>query len=242
MLERITKLIDDIQEQEKEKNRIEYDFLQAQIDPHFMHNTLLSIKSMIALEKSEDALKMMEAFVDILRIPMIMDKQFITLEEEIELTKKYITIMQYRTGREFKVVEEISPELRYTLIPRMILQPLVANSIFHGFSDETEEAVVIIRVFQTDKYIYIYIIDNGEGMTSERSENIFYEERVPGSQHNHISLKNVRSRVKILYGNESDINVDSEYGIGTAVSIEIYKERYNKMLHSRREENENTNY
>ncbi|MGI6005911.1 MAG: sensor histidine kinase [Ruminococcus sp.] len=218
LLERIEELIHDIRVNERKKRKAEFDFLQAQIEPHFVRNTLLTLKSLIALGEYKKAMSMLEDFNALLKIPMMVDKQFVPVYDEIELVMHYMAIMEYRFDKKFLLRVDMNEECRHVLIPRMILQPVVGNALFHGFAEKEDNGTIRIRVYVSGPDLLIVTSDNGEGMTQEQVTMIMEGKRTPNSHHG-VGLQNVTSRLKLIYGERAGISVHSEEKIGTEVTL-----------------------
>lgn len=222
MLLRIRTLIENIKEEEDQKRQIEFAFLQAQINPHFLRNTLLGIKSLIITEKKSRAAEMITAFTEMLNIPIKAELQGHSLRDEIEYVRHYITLMQCRYDRAFYYTERIEEELQELIIPPLILQPLIENAIFHGLATrEEEEGTIVVTACRTGENILLIVEDNGEGMTEEERQNIWIEKEKSRNSINSVGLKNVLSRVKYVFGEESHIEVKSKLNQGTTVCIVI---------------------
>ncbi len=221
MILKIRELITEIQIREAEKRITEYDFLQAQLDPHFLNNTLVAIRSLLAMRQFERAEKMMEQLVALLHIPANPNIQFIPLREELQLQKNFLDIMDNRTERCTVLQEEIDPLFMDYLVPRMITQPVLGNSVFHGFSEKEGECVIRISAEMDKKDFIIRISDNGDGIPPERLEKILSGNYSSDGPHHGIGLANIRSRLKIIFGDEADIMITSELGKGTEVSLRM---------------------
>ncbi len=225
MIQRIIKLISQIKEEESEKRRIEFDFLQAQINPHFLHNTLLGIKSLVSLGKQQQAVKMLEAFISLLKQPMKASQNDHSLSEEISHVLQYVSIMQFRYGTEYPILIQVEEGLENFPVPKLILQPLVENAIFHGISEMEGEGKITITAETFRNRIIISVEDNGEGMTQEQIDRMWSSDHpFRSSMNNSIGLANVRSRIRFVYGPSSGIEVQSALGKGTRVSIVIVRE------------------
>lgn len=225
MIQRIIKLISQIKEEESEKRRIEFDFLQAQINPHFLHNTLLGIKSLVSLGKQQQAVKMLEAFISLLKQPMKASQNDHSLSEEISHVFQYVSIMQFRYGTEYPILIQVEEGLENFPVPKLILQPLVENAIFHGISEMEGEGKITITAEAFRNRIIISVEDNGEGMTQEQIDRMWSSDHpFRSSMNNSIGLANVRSRIRFVYGPSSGIEVQSALGKGTRVSIVIVRE------------------
>lgn len=219
MICRIQGLIRDIQVREQEKQRTEYDFLSAQINPHFLSNTLLAVRSLISLGQVDRASQMMNELADLLHIPSTPEIQFVSLEEEIHLIRNFISIMNCRTEKEVRFICDIPESVLKIQVPRMILQPIIGNSFFHGFAEKDEECEICMRLCFQGAALCVTVIDNGEGIPPERLEQIQQWNYTSGKTHHGIGLKNVRKRVKIIYGGRSDVYVQSVLGQSTTITV-----------------------
>ena len=219
MIRRIGDLIEDIRIHEQRKQRTEYDFLQAQINPHFLNNTLLSVKSLIAVHQPERAYRMMNELVELLHIPATPEIQFVTLQEELHLMRSYLSIMNCRTDKNVIFHCEVPENMYGIFVPRMIVQPVIGNAFFHGFAEKEEGCTIRLRTGLRGNALYIEVTDNGEGIEAERLAQIqswnYRSERL----HHGIGLRNVRKRLQIIYGGRSDVTVQSEVGKYTMVTL-----------------------
>lgn len=222
MLERIRSLIERIKREENEKRRIEFAFLQAQINPHFLRNTMTSIKGLILIGQGEKAAKMLSSFMNMLNIPMKANSYGYSLRDETEYVRYYIQLMGYRYGRDLKYELSIEEGLEEFVIPPLILQPLVENAIFHGLSmlEEGEEGQIRISADKKGEAVVLSVEDNGGGMSAQCLEKIWESDRSRESV-NSIGLKNVLSRIRYVFGEQSRINIESRQGSGTSVKIII---------------------
>ncbi|MGI6012147.1 MAG: cache domain-containing sensor histidine kinase [Ruminococcus sp.] len=227
MLARIQELIQNIKINEQKKRKAEFDFLQAQIEPHFVRNTLLTLKSLIALGEYEKAMSMMDDFNALLKIPMMVEKQFVSVYDEIQLVIHYMAIMEYRFDKKFLLRVDMNEECRHVLIPRMILQPVVANALFHGFAEKEDDGTILVKAGVCENDLLIQISDNGEGMTAEQIKRVMEGKRNPNSHHG-VGLQNVINRLKLIYGKNSGLSIRSEKNKGTEVTLRFsdYKSVY----------------
>lgn len=227
MIVRIRELIEDIKTQEKRRNATEFNFLQAQINPHFLHNTLIGIKALILTGRNDRAQQMISALIAILKNPIHASHELQPLRCEMEYVRQYVVLMECRYGRDFHLTCRIEQDLEDFLIPPMIVQPLVENAIFHGLSMLEEEALLEIDVFRTQGEIVLQVSDNGEGMTEQQLRSIW----TPTDQRkgfNRISMNNIRSRIQYVYGAGAEIKVESALHRGTKVQIVMTLDREGK--------------
>ncbi len=218
MLVRIQELIQNIKTNERKKRKVEFDFLQAQIEPHFLRNTLLTLKSLIALGESRKAMSMLDDFNALLKIPMMVEKQFVPVYEEVELVMHYMAIMEYRFDKRFLLQIHMPEEIKHVLVPRMILQPVAANALFHGFAEKEDNAIITITAYEQEEDLYIVINDNGEGMTEEQIQMVLAGKRNVNSHHG-VGLQNVKSRLQLIYGDRARLEIKSTVNVGTEVTL-----------------------
>lgn len=228
LISRIDMLIRDIEQREAEKQKTEYDFLQAQINPHFLNNTLLAIKSLLSLNRVSQAGAMMAELIEMLHIPSTPEVQYVPLHEELHLAESFISIMNYRTDKGTVFTADVPESLRNIQVPRLILQPLMGNAFFHGFADREEGCRIALQADLREDILYIEVRDNGDGIPPERLAEISAWDYQSGGTHHGIGLKNVRQRLKLLYGGCSDVEVESREGFGTTVRLILDRRRWSR--------------
>lgn len=212
MAEKITHLIADIEQEQKKKNEIAIRFLQAQINPHFLYNTLNSIKVLTRMNRNEESCQMTTALISLLRLASGASDT-ITLAQESEYIQSYISLMCLR--RELNVVfeTEFPPELLSCQILKFTLQPFVENSILHGAS-AGKIRICISAKENDDKTLEIRIQDDGIGFDADRVQ----ETKIPQRFHG-IGIHNVSDRIKMHYGVRYGVDIQSSKGNGTLVII-----------------------
>lgn len=221
MTRHVLRLIENIKKQEAERRNLEFDFLQAQINPHFLHNTLLNIKSLVVMKKYDQSVRMLDAFLKLLKMPVTTDSDRHTLGEEIDHLRHYIDLMSFRYGNNFVFETQAEECLLSGHVPQFILQPVVENAIFHGLADREDGGEITVRAFRADGEIHIEVQDNGEGMSPDAVEKLWEPNESRKYRFNRVGLKNVRSRIRYVFGPDSDVEVRSEQGKGTVVCIRI---------------------
>lgn len=219
LIGRIHMLIRDIEQREAEKQKTEYDFLQAQINPHFLNNTLLAIKSLLSMDRVQQAGAMMAELIEMLHIPSTPEVQYVSLREEVHLARSFISIMNYRTDKGAIFAPAVPEELRNIQVPRLILQPLMGNAFFHGFADREDGCRIELRAYLRKEALCIEVTDNGDGISAPRLEELASWTYHSGGTHHGIGLKNVRQRLQILYGGSSGVEVESKEGGSTTVRL-----------------------
>ena len=218
MLDKIDNLIHENYEKQLLLKDTKYQMLQAQINPHFLYNTLNSINWMIRAKKNDEAAEMTVALGALLR-SALSKQQYITLREELENLKKYITIQKYRYQK--RVVFLVDAEFSGScLIPHMTLQPLVENAISHGVDRMLTECAIKVTIREEEK-VFIQVADTGPGMKEEELEAVRSFTMKPKGHG--IGLKNIYERLKMAFDQEAEFMIDSAPGAGTAVTIRIPK-------------------
>ena len=194
------------------------DALQRQINPHFLFNTLNSIASLVRLEP-ELAREMIVKLASILRVLLKTREAFVPFRDELAFTDDYLAIEVVRFGEKLHVVKEIAPETLDLVVPSMLLQPLIENSIKHGLEPRISGGTVTLRSRITGQHLLLEVEDNGVGMAPERDIS------APGGGVQRpgtgIGMRNVRERMEVLYGDAATIEVESRPGRGTRVSLEM---------------------
>jgi two-component system LytT family sensor kinase len=198
-----------LQEQEKLLMASRLDALTSQINPHFLFNTLTSISSLIR-SQPETARTLIVKLSGLLRRLLRSQEHFVTLREELEAIDEYLDIESIRFGSKLRIEKAIEPATLDLLVPSMILQPLVENSIKHGLSQKMGEGRITIRSARERDHAVIDVIDNGVGITPLDAG------RVRGSG---IGLRNVNERLRVIYGANYQLQLDSVPGEGTCARI-----------------------
>jgi two-component system LytT family sensor kinase len=200
-----------LEEQEKLLLAAKIEALSNQINPHFLFNTLASISSLIRTQP-ETARMLITKLSGLLRRLMRSTDHFVTLREELSSIDEYLDIEVVRFGPQLRVDKEIAPETLDVIVPSMLLQPLVENSIKHGLSRKVGGGRITIRTAPRNRRTLIEVVDDGLGMSEERLEQAF------GGG---IGLSNVNERLRTIYGAGCTLKLTSEPGRGTSVSVEI---------------------
>ena len=223
----VTALMDRRLEDEKQKQDLEYRMLQNQINPHFIYNTLNSIKWMATIQHAPGIAEMVTALSRLLKSVSKSNERLVPLFEEFALLNDYFTIQQYRYGGTITLdVSYIEDEkLNQTcLIPRFTLQPLVENAIFHGIEPKGSAGEVSLRVERdTNGDVLIRLTDDGIGMTAEQAAKALQE---PGpeeaaAKYRHVGMWNVHKRLQYSFGEAYGLSIESEPDVGTTVTVRL---------------------
>jgi two-component system LytT family sensor kinase len=201
-----------LQEQEKLLLAAKIESLKSQINPHFLFNTLTSISSLIRAEP-DTARTLIIRLSALLRRLLRSHEHFVTLRDELEAIDEYLDIEVIRFGPKLKVVKDIDPDMLDLIVPSMILQPLVENSIKHGFSRKVGSSSITIRSHREHGRAIIEVEDDGMGFFAE---SLDHQPMTSG-----IGLANVRERLRVIYGATYQLKLTSEPGKGTLARIEV---------------------
>ena len=223
MSNRIKQLMERVRREETELRKTELKALQAQINPHFLYNTLDSIQWMCEQGKNEDAMKMVSALAKLFRISISRGHELIPIKDELQHAKNYLVIQSYRYRNQFSYSFDIETRLEHYLCNKITVQPLIENAIYHGIDRMVDEGEITISVKEAPDNkddILITVEDNGVGMTEEQCRKILRKERSDSSG---IGVKNVNDRLKIYFGEKYGLTIKSELDVGTIVTVRIPK-------------------
>ena len=220
MIREIKQLMEQNVEEQRQKRKSELKALQAQINPHFLYNTLDSIIWMAEWGKTREVVLMTSSLAKLLRQSISNQNELVRVEEEIGYTNSYLTIqkMRYKDKLEYEV--QVSPEVLDRKIPKLVLQPLVENAIYHGIKYKEGKGTVLIEGKRRDRELILKVSDDGVGMTKEQLSKIF-EKRETDIRKNGVGVQNVHERIQLYYGKEYGLVYTSRYGAGTTVEIRI---------------------
>lgn len=205
---------------QKEKRKAEISALQMQINPHFIYNTLSSIKWLVWQENKSKASEVIDAFISLLRNTISNKNEMITVSDEIENLKNYVLINHVRYGDKINVNFFVMPECEGYIIPKLILQPFIENAFFHAFTDRDSGSIHVF-VNKNNENLICEIIDNGIGMTSEDLKNIYTGNHKKNNNFTSIGINNVNDRIKLIYGDNHGVNITSEPERGTIVKLSL---------------------
>lgn len=222
MAQEIKKLLEDIKNKEAYKRRIENDLLRAQINPHFLYNTLFSIKCLAETRRPEEVSEMISALIDFLKMTLRKDADLICLSEEFIITEKYLVLQQMRYCDKLSFEFEPDEKTTQCMVPALILQPIVENAIFHGIEAKNEMGIIVISSEIQNERLIISISDDGAGMNEDTLERVIDTcTNKEYTRNESIGIANVSGRIKVDFGNEYGLHIESEAGIGTTVTIEL---------------------
>lgn len=218
----IKELINAKLDYENQKKNLEFKMLQNQINPHFLYNTLNSIKWMATIQGATGISEMTTSLSRLLKNISKGTDELITIEEELDLLNEYIVIQQYRYGGSITVNYYIqSQELKKCYIIKFTLQPIIENAIFHGIEPKGSQGKIDINIAKiNEEDILIEVIDNGIGMNEDIINKILKHSYIKSSKSfNNIGIKNVDDRIKLAFGNKYGITINSELNVYTNMKI-----------------------
>lgn len=206
---------------ERQRNQAEIEVLQSQINPHFLSNTLNSIRLMAMIAKTDSIKNMTNALIKLLQASFAKRGKFISVSEELENLESYLHIMKVRFGDKFDTFFEIEEEVKGYSVLRLILQPIVENSILHGVSELDNKGLITVKGYKKEHKLYFEIEDNGVGMTQEQIEKLLEDSESNSKGFSSIGIKNVDRRIKLNHGNEFGLFIESEPGSYTRITIHL---------------------
>ncbi len=221
MVKEIRKLLNDIKEKEKQKRYAEFKALQAQINPHFISNVLNKARLLANLQKADNLEVLLTSLIDLLHLSMRMDEDLITVREEVKYLKSYIDLQQFRYLNKFKVNFEIEDRIVDCKIPRFLLQPVVENSIVHGIEPKKGPGIIEIKGFIYNSRLIFSITDDGVGMSRETIKNVLEGSYQGKNSYSGIGIKNVQERIKLYFGDQYGLNIESSLKCFTTVEITL---------------------
>ncbi len=220
MSEKIQELMEQVRREEVSLRKTELKALQAQINPHFLYNTLDAIEWMCEDNRNEDAAEMVNALARLFRISISKGHELIPIEKELQHAQSYLKIQNFRYKNQFTYELKVEEECLSYYCNKITLQPIIENAILHGINRMVEEGMIRISVRMEEEDIVFVVEDNGVGMTEEQCQEILSKEQ---SDRTGIGIKNVNDRIRIYFGERYGLTIDSELDEGTTVTIRLPK-------------------
>ena len=219
MAENIETLIERVYKMELAQKQSELEFLQMQINPHFLYNALDTISWKALGEGNQDVSEMSIALAELLRAT-IKKESFISLQEEMTTVKDYLYIQEQRFGDKISVDYQIWKNVGKYQVPNFILQPLIENAIIHGLEPKLEKGRLLIRIRKEEDRLYFLVADDGVGMSVEEIETL-YAQCEENDTSKSIGIKNVYRRLILCYGEKSKLYIKSKKNNGTEIQFSI---------------------
>jgi Predicted signal transduction protein with a C-terminal ATPase domain len=216
MIERINQQMEAIKKDEGEKRKLGLKALQAQINPHFLYNSLNTIKIMGRIQEADPVVDACDALICIMRTNMS-KKTYHTFQEEIEYLNKYIRLKEFQSANPIKFICKIEEELKDCYILKMLIQPLVENSLKHGGIMNSPNGYIMVMIYSEGDAVQVVCEDNGIGLSEEESREILSTMKGTDS----IGLFNISQRILLHYGEDYGVNITGEKGIYTRITLRI---------------------
>ncbi|BCJ94007.1 histidine kinase [Anaerocolumna cellulosilytica] len=220
MLIEINHLIEELIQKEKNLQKAELDALHEQIKPHFLYNTLDTIRYLALENKTDKVYQMLETLASFYRSFLSEGRLTITLREEIGIARDYLTLQKYRYEDVFEVEYDIEEEVADIRIPRLILQPLVENAIYHGIRLKGEKGLIKLTAYKKDHLLYVKIYDSGVGMNKEQIQALFQ-----GNHTKSFGFKGTMERIRYYYKTEEVFDIHSIEGEYCEIELKLPCER-----------------
>lgn len=221
MVNRIRELMGQIIVEQESKRRSELEVLQSQIHPHFLYNTLNSVVRLAGTGKNDEVITMITSLSKFFRISLSKGKRIIPLSDELEHIRNYLIIQKIRYKNKFEFEIIAGDGLEGLQSPKLILQPIVENSIYHGIEPSADEGRIMIRAELADGMLRLQVIDNGVGMSPEKASRLMADSQSleEGEPSSGIGLRNVHERIRLYFGEDYGVQIESEQEEGTTVTI-----------------------
>ena len=219
MIIKTNDLLNKTVEYERKKKEAEYRILQGQINPHFLYNTLESIRMKCIANHEPEIASAINSLSNLFRMSIDHKEQMVTLEDELLYAAKYIEVINYRFANRFNLRIDVSDEMMKLKVLRFLIQPLVENSISHGFGNLEDGGTIEIRASREMDDLLIEVSDDGQGITADRLMEL---QRALSQNENSITgvgLQNINDRIRLFFGEQYGLKMWSEAGIGTIVIL-----------------------
>ena len=220
MVGQIQRLMETVRSEEINLRKTELKALQAQINPHFLYNTLDSIAWMCEQGRNAEAVQMVNALARLFRISISRGHELIPIRSELQHAESYLQIQKHRYKDQFRYRFDVDESCLDYLCNKITLQPIIENAIYHGINGLVDEGEITIAIRPEGEDILFVVADNGVGMEPAQIEAMLRKER---SDRTGIGIKNVNDRLKIYFGEKYGITIDSEPDVGTSVTLRMPK-------------------
>lgn len=221
MMDRIVNLKEQVVQEQEEKRKMELQALQAQINPHFLYNTLDAI---IWMAETDDKgiVPMTEALANFFRISLNKGKEFIRVQGEMSHVENYLVIQSMRYEDKFTYEILVEEEVKNLLTIKLIIQPIVENCIYHGIKPKRGKGHIFVHAFCQENYLLIKVKDDGVGMTEEKCSGILSSQAVvTNNSGSGVGIRNVNERIRLRFGNTYGLSFESRLGEGTTVTVKL---------------------
>ncbi len=222
MVEHIKLLLSTVYKQQTYYRKTAMEALQAKLNPHFLYNTLDAIYWMLIMKDQTETAKIVMALSDILRYSISHENEFVAVEEDINQLENYLKIQKVRFGEKLEYSVTVDKDILELKIPKLLLQPLVENSIKHGFKEMKYKGIINVSGFIRKEAIIFEVSDNGTGMSEKAIGDIFRQSE-DQARNRGIGIKMVHDRIRYIYGEAYGITISSIQGAGTQITVQLGK-------------------
>ena len=222
-------LMEEVRIREGNKRKAELDCLRAQINPHFLYNTLFSIRCLIETDQNKKAVTMMSSFIALLKKTLSTNIALLPLSGEMETCRAYMQLQSFRYGDKVIMETDIDENVLDYMVPPLILQPIIENALFHGLEPKAEGGTIVVESYADSNILYISVHDDGVGMDEDTIRRLQTQKYEPVTDSGNIGVANVNNRIKINFGKRYGINIKSKIGEGTTVTLrfpQIHRSQY----------------
>ncbi len=220
MIAEMGNLIEKLLKEEQEKKEVELEALHAQINPHFLYNTLTTIKWMAKIQGNNSVSRAIVALIKLLRVSTNLGTDTITLKEELDYVENYVVIQKLKYNEGINLSHDIEPSCLEVMMPKLILQPIVENAIIYGINEDHKDINIKISAYRKDMELYIEITDDGPGIQTDIVEEIL-RSKTDKNKFSKVGLNNINQRIKLYYGKEYGLSIETKLGAGTKVIVKI---------------------
>ena len=220
MIDKIDELLEQVKKEQIRLRKAEFELLQSQINPHFLYNTLDAIVWLAEAGEQKKVVSMVGSLSDFFRTSLNQGKDIITIKEELQHSRSYLEIQQMRYQDILNYEIHVPEELHRYLIPKITIQPLVENALYHGLKNKRGLGRIVISGRKEEDFLILQIEDNGIGMRKERLDQVKegMNQKIP-TEKDIYGLYNVNERIRLNFGEKYGLSIESTYGEGTVVSI-----------------------
>jgi sensor histidine kinase YesM len=228
MLNRIRLLLLQVKKEEESKHRAEIAALQFQMNPHFLYNTLNTIKFLSALQGADNIGKVAEALSSLMHTNMD-GRSFIQINEDRDFLISYLEIQNYRYTNSYQYRVHVSEEASLYMIPKLLVQPLVENALKHGLKEKVSDGILLVDYFIDDGHLKLIVEDNGCGMEEDRIQEILDHNQNESA--GHIGIHNIRERLHMYFSTDFDMEIISQPGVFTRFELSLPMVLENEVTH-----------
>lgn len=220
MIDKIDELLEQVKKEQIRLRKAEFELLQSQINPHFLYNTLDAIVWLAEAGEQKKVVSMVGSLSDFFRTSLNQGKDIITIKEELQHSRSYLEIQQMRYQDILNYEIHVPEELHRYLIPKITIQPLVENALYHGIKNKRGLGRIVISGRKEEDFLILQIEDNGIGMRKERLDQVKegMNQKIP-TEKDIYGLYNVNERIRLNFGEKYGLSIESTYGEGTVVSV-----------------------